>query len=176
MNSPKSEESPTKLNTATINILIGVVIFTIIVALLMHRYLPKDERTAGTLAIISMGITICAFLPQLMTNFLNKSRATDPVLAIFLISAAIGVLLRIPALRQSLGLARGQNKGILLALLISMVTLLPLLAHIIWQWQGAIYDTHKSIIAKDILIYAAPTTTIVSIFIVYWLFSVKPIK
>ena len=54
----------------------------------MHRYLPKDERTAGTLAIVSMGITICAFLPQLMTNFLNKSRATDPVLAIFLISGS----------------------------------------------------------------------------------------
>ena len=166
MNSPESEKNPPKLNKATIDILIGVVIFTVIVALLMHRYLPKDERMAGTLAIVSMGITICAFLPQLMTNFLNKSRATDPVLAIFLIMAAVGVLLRIPALRQSLGLARGQNKGILL----------PLLAHIIWQWQGAIYDTHKSIIAKDILIYAAPTTTIVSIFIAYWLFSVKPIK
>ena len=120
MNSPESEKNPPKLNKATIDILIGVVIFTVIVALLMHRYLPKDERTAGTLAIVSMGITICAFLPQLMTNFLNKSRATDPVLAIFLIMAAVGVLLRIPALRQSLGLARGQNKGILLALLISI--------------------------------------------------------
>ena len=176
MNSPKSEENPPKLNTGTIHILVGIVILTVIVALFMHSYLPKDERTAGTLAIVSMGITICAFLPQLMTNFLNKSRATDPVLAIFLISASIGVILRIPALRQSLGLARGRNKGVLLALLISMVTLLPLLAHIIWQWQGAIYDTHKSIIAKDILIYAAPTTTMISIFIVYWLFNVKPIK
>ena len=133
MNSPENEKNPPKLNKSTIDILIGVVISTVVVALLMHRYLPKDERTAGTLAIVSMGITICAFLPQLMTNFLNKSRATDPVLAIFLIMAAVGVLLRIPALRQSLGLARGQNKGILLALLISMVTLLPLLAHIIWQ-------------------------------------------
>ena len=167
MNSPKSEENPPKLNEGTIHVLIGIVILTIIVALFMHSYLPKDERTAGTLAIVSMGITICAFLPQLMT---------DPVLAIFLISASIGVILRIPALRQSLGLARGNNKGVLLALLISMVTLLPLLAHIIWQWQGAIYDTHKSIIAKDILIYAAPTTTMISIFIVYWLFNVKPIK
>ena len=106
MISPQTEKNPPKLNKATIDILIGVVISTVVIALLMHRYLPKDERTAGTLAIISMGITICAFLPQLMTNFLNKSRATDPVLAIFLISAAIGVLLRIPALRQSLGLAR----------------------------------------------------------------------
>ena len=176
MNSPQTEKNPPKLNKATIDVLIGVVIFTVVIALLMHRYLPKNERTAGTLAIISMGITICAFLPQLMTNFLNKSRATDPVLAIFLISAAIGVILRIPGLRQNLGLARGNNKGVFLALLISMVTLLPLIAHIIWQWQGAIYDTHKSIIAKDILIYAAPTTTIVSIFIVYLLFSVKPIK
>ena len=45
MNSPESEKNPPKLNKATIDILIGVVIFTVIVALLMHRYLPKDERT-----------------------------------------------------------------------------------------------------------------------------------
>ena len=166
----KDEKDNPKLNPATIQVLIGVVILTIVISLLMYNYLPKNERTSGSLAIVSMGITICAFLPQLMTNFLNKSRATDPVLAIFLISAAIGVILRVPALRQTLELARAHKKGIMIAVLISMVTLLPLLAHIIWQWQGAIYDTHRSIIAKNILRYSAPITTGISILIVYWLF------
>jgi hypothetical protein len=176
MNSPKSEDNSPKLNQGTMNALIGIVILTVIVSLLLYNYLPKEEKVTGSLAVVSMGITICAFLPQLMTNYLNKSHATNPVLAIFLIMAAIGVLLRIPALRQSLGIARGHKKGVFIALLISMVTLLPLIAHIIWQWQGAIYDTEEAIIAKDILIYSAPISTIISFLITIWLFSVKPIK
>lgn len=152
-----------------------IIILTIICVLLIYNFLPLEERTAGIIAILSIGITMSAFTPQLLINYIKKSIATDNVLAVFLIMAAMGVLLRLPALRQALGYARGKNKGIFLNILLSIVSIIPLLAHIIWQWQGAIYDSKNAIIAKNILIVAAPLSTIISVGLIIWLFSVKPI-
>ena len=152
-----------------------IIILTIISIFFIYNFLPLEEKKAGCIAVLSIGITAAAFVPQLLINHIKKSIATDNVLAVFLIMAAVGVILRLPALRQALGYARGKNKGIYLNLLLCSVSLIPLLAHIIWQWQGAIYDDSKAIIAKHILLVAAPLSTIITILLIFWLFSVKPI-
>ena len=171
----KNNDTQLKPNEILIPVSI-VIVLTIILAFFIYSYLPLDERRAGLLAIISIGITITAFMPQLIINYIKKQDATDNVLAIFLILAGVGVLLRLPAQRQALGYARGKKKGIYLNILISMVSLIPLIAHIVWQWQAAIYDSKNALIAKNILIVGAPLTTIISFALIIWLFTVKPIK
>lgn len=146
---------------------------SIIIGLILYYYLPKEQKITGFLTVLSIGIMLGAFIPQLTQNQLLKGKATDPILAIFLILTSIGVLLRIPALRQQLGAARATNKALFVVVLITISNLIPLLAHNIWQWQGAIFDTHKAIIAKNILHISAPITSIVTISLIIWLFSVK---
>ena len=146
---------------------------SIIIGLILYYYLPKEQKITGFLTVLSIGIMLGPFIPQLTQNQLLKGKATDPILAIFLILTSIGVLLRIPALRQQLGAARATNKALFVVILITISNLIPLLAHNIWQWQGAIFDTHKAIIAKDILHISAPITSIVTISLIIWLFSVK---
>ena len=146
---------------------------SIIIGLILYYYLPKEQKITGFLTVLSIGIMLGAFIPQLTQNQLLKGKATDPILAIFLILTSIGVLLRIPALRQQLGAARATNKALFVVILITISNLIPLLAHNIWQWQGAIFDTHKAIIAKNILHISAPITSIVTISLIIWLFSVK---
>ncbi len=146
---------------------------SIIIGLILYYYLPKEQKVTGFLTVLSIGIMLGAFIPQLTQNQLLKGKATDPILAIFLILTSIGVLLRIPALRQQLGAARATNKALFVVILITISNLIPLLAHNIWQWQGAIFDTHKAIIAKNILHISAPITSIVTISLIIWLFSVK---
>ena len=146
---------------------------SIIIGLILYFYLPKDQKVTGFLTVLSIGIMLGAFIPQLIQNELLKGKATDPILAVFLILTALGVILRIPGLRQQLGVARSTNKALFIVLLITISNLIPLLAHNIWQWQGAIFDTHKAIIAKDILRISAPVTSIITISLIIWLFSVK---
>ncbi len=155
-----------QIATATLSI-------SIIIGLILYYYLPKEQKVTGFLTVLSIGIMLGAFIPQLTQNQLLKGKATDPILAIFLILTSIGVLLRIPALRQQLGAARANNKALFVVILITISNLIPLLAHNIWQWQGAIFDTHKAIIAKNILHISAPITSIVTISLIIWLFSVK---
>lgn len=146
---------------------------SIVIGLILYYYLPKEQKVTGFLTVLSIGIMLGAFIPQLTQNELLKGKATDPILAIFLILTSIGVLLRIPALRQQLGVARATNKALFVVILITISNLIPLLAHNIWQWQGAIFDTHNAIIAKEILHISAPITSIVTISLIIWLFSVK---
>lgn len=146
---------------------------SIIIGLILYFYLPKEQKVTGFLTVLSIGIMLGAFIPQLTQNELLKGKATDPILAVFLILTALGVILRIPGLRQQLGVARSTNKALFIVLLITISNLIPLLAHNIWQWQGAIFDTHKAIIAKEILQISAPITSIISISLIIWLFSVK---
>lgn len=146
---------------------------SIIIGLILYFYLPKEQKVTGFLTVLSIGIMLGAFIPQLIQNELLKGKATDPILAVFLILTALGVILRIPALRQQLGVARSTNKALFIVLLITISNLIPLLAHNIWQWQGAIFDTHKAIIAKDILQISAPITSIITLSLIIWLFSVK---
>lgn len=146
---------------------------SIIIGLILYFYLPKEQKVTGFLTVLSIGIMLGAFIPQLTQNELLKGKATDPILAVFLILTALGVILRIPGLRQQLGVARSTNKALFIVLLITISNLIPLLAHNIWQWQGAIFDTHKAIIAKEILQISAPVTSIITISLIIWLFSVK---
>lgn len=153
---------------------IGSIFFisSIFFAFIFYIYAPNDQKRTGALTILSIGIMLGAFIPQLLQNQSLKGQATDPVLAIFLILTACGVLLRIPGLRQQLHIINKNKEGLLLVLLITFSNLVPLIAHTLWQWQGAIYDTHKAIIAKDILKISAPITTIIVVISIYWLFSV----
>ena len=146
---------------------------SIIIGLILYFYLPKEQKVTGFLTVLSIGIMLGAFIPQLTQNELLKGKATDPILAVFLILTALGVILRIPGLRQQLGVARSTNKALFIVLLITISNLIPLLAHNIWQCQGAIFDTHKAIIAKEILQISAPVTSIITISLIIWLFSVK---
>ena len=152
------------------------IALAIIGCIFAYFLLPAKEVSAGIVMIFGMGLTVAAFLPQLVQNFLLGSEATDPILAIFLLLATAGVLFRIPGLRQQLGNARYVNKGIYLMILLSIASLIPLFAHLIWQWQGAIFDSHKSIIAKDILLVTAPLSTLIAFLLIVWLFLVKPTK
>ena len=154
-------------------IAITTLSISIIIGLILYFYLPKEQKVTGFLTVLSIGIMLGAFIPQLMQNELLKGKATDPILAVFLILTSLGVILRIPGLRQQLSVARSTNKALFIVLLITISNLIPLLAHNIWQWQGAIFDTHKAIIAKEILQISAPITSIISISLIIWLFSVK---
>ena len=91
---------------------------SIIIGLILYFYLPKEQKVTGFLTVLSIGIMLGAFIPQLTQNQLLKGKATDPILAIFLILTSIGVLLRIPALRQQLGVARATNKALFVVILI----------------------------------------------------------
>ena len=155
-----------KIATATLSM-------SVVIGSILYFYLPKEQKLTGFLTVLSIGIMLGAFIPQLTQNELLKGKATDPILAVFLILTALGVMLRIPGLRQQLGVARSTNKALFVVLLITISNLIPLLAHNIWQWQGAIFDTHKAIIAKNILHISAPITSIVTISLIIWLFSVK---
>ena len=153
---------------------IGSIFFisSLIFGFIFYIYAPKNQKKNGFLTILSIGIMLGAFIPQLLQNQNMKGEATDSVLAIFLILAALGVLLRIPGLRQQLYIIKKNKEGLLLVILITISNLIPLIAHCIWEWQGAIYDTHKAIISKDILRITAPITTVIVIISIYWLFSV----
>ena len=107
---------------------------SIIIGLILYFYLPKEQKVTGFLTVLSIGIMLGAFIPQLTQNELLKGKATDPILAVFLILTALGVILRIPGLRQQLGVARSTNKALFIVLLITISNLIPLLAHNIWQW------------------------------------------
>ena len=146
------------------------VIFTLVFSTIIYFTLPNEDRFQAITAIMSIGITVIAFLPQIITNYLEKSKATDPILSVFLIMAAVGVLLRLPALRKNLSICRTSNKGTLLVILICIATLIPLFAHVTWQWQSAIYDK-PGILAKEILVYSAPISTIITIIVIIWLFN-----
>ena len=74
------------------------VIFTLVFSTIIYFTLPNEDRFQAITAIMGIGITVIAFLPQIITNYLEKSKATDPILSVFLIMAAVGVLLRLPAL------------------------------------------------------------------------------
>jgi len=50
--------------------------------------------------------------------------------------------------------------------------LIPLCAHLVWQWQSAIFDTKEAIIPKHILEISAPVSTVICILAIAWLFSV----
>lgn len=159
-----------------LSIIFSAASFSLIFSCLAYFFLSGSERIAAVVTILGIGITITAFLPQLVMNHMKKAEATDPVLAIFLIMAAVGVLLRLPALRHNLSNARATNRGILLITLICIATIIPLIAHNIWQWQAAVYDDAKALIAKEILVISAPITTIVSVGAILWLFSAPSIK
>ena len=146
---------------------------SMIAAAIAYFNLSKSDRVPVALTILGMGLMCGAFFPQLTENAIMKSEATNNVLAVFLILTACGVLLRIPALRAQLGSSKTSKQGPILTYAITIASLIPLIAHNVWQWQGAIYDTHKAIIAKDILIVSAPITSLVSLAAIVWLFSVK---
>ncbi len=149
------------------------LVISLIIGAILYHYLPAKEKFAGFMTVLSIGIMTGAFIPQLTQNELLKDKATDPILAVFLILTALGVILRIPGLRQQLGVARSTNKALFIVLLITISNLIPLIAHNVWQWQGAIFDNHKAIIAKEILQISAPITSTISIGLIIWLFSVK---
>lgn len=159
-----------------LTIIFSAASLSLIFACLAYFFLSGSERMPAVVAILGIGITVTAFLPQLVMNYMKQAEATDSVLAIFLIMASVGVLLRIPALRRNLSNARATNKGILLMTLLSIATIIPLLAHNVWQWQAAIYDDENALIAKEILVISAPITTIISVGAILWLFSAPSIK
>lgn len=171
--SPHSLTSNKKANEIALIVKIGLTMFVIaiICGSIFAYFVPKAEKLTGFMTILSIGLMFAAFFPQLYLNQLQKENATDHVLAIFLILCALGVLLRVPGLRQQLKNAAVSNEAFYLVLLITISNLIPLLAHITWQWQGAIFDSHKALIPKHILEISAPTTTIIGILAIVWLFS-----
>ena len=57
-----------------------IVILTIISIVLIYNFLPLEQKKAGCIAILSIGITSAAFVPQLLINHIKKSIATNNVL------------------------------------------------------------------------------------------------
>tara|TARA_Y100000389_G_C17464406_1_gene524329 strand:+ start:2761 stop:3306 length:546 start_codon:yes stop_codon:yes gene_type:complete len=171
--SPHSLTSNKKENEIALIVKIALTMFAIaiICGSIFAYFVPKGEKLTGFMTILSIGLMLAAFFPQLYLNQIEKEHATDHVLAIFLILCALGVLLRIPGLRQQLQNSVISNQSFYLVLLITISNLIPLLAHITWQWQGAIFDSNKALIPKHILGISAPTTTIISVLAVIWLFS-----
>jgi hypothetical protein len=168
----KTQQEKNKEIELVIHISIFMFVISIILGSIFTYFAPKNQKITGFTTILSIGIMIAAFSPQLYLNFIQKSNATNHVLAIFLILCALGVLLRVPGLRQQLGNAFSTNKGKFLVILITISNLIPLCAHLIWQWQGAIYDTKVAYIPKHILEISAPISTIIVILAVIWLFSI----
>jgi len=167
-----TQEDKNKEIRLVVHISVFMFIFSIILGFIFAYFAPKDQKVTGFTTILSIGIMIAAFSPQLYLNSVQKSHATNHVLAIFLILCALGVLLRIPGLRQQLGNAFSTNKGTFLVILITISNLIPLCAHLVWQWQGAIFDSKEAIIPKHILEISAPISTVIGVLAIAWLFSV----
>ena len=136
----------------------------------------KDEADSKKcfMIILGLGLLIGAFLPLLVHNYHLKSRATDSILPIFLIFTIVGVLLRFPALRGQLAVARKNCDGVASTLLTCIAGVIPPAAHILWAWQCMLYDSDKAIQHKRILQVATPLLTLIGLYMSGWMLFVGP--
>ena len=149
------------------------IIISLIIGYVVYKSVPQDQKKQCFMGILGTGILIGAFLPQLIQNNNLKSKATDSVIAVFLILTSVGVLLRFPALKTQLDHARLSNNNLYIQILMCIGACVPLIAHIIWAWQCAIFDSEKALHEKKILQIAAPILSVITIIGIIWMFAYK---
>jgi hypothetical protein len=132
-------------NFATYGIAFGSTIFFLVIGFILANYIASNNpeiKNKIILSVTGIGITLGAFGPQLYHNFINKSNATDSILVIFLIMGAIGVLTRVPQLKETWDVAKS-GQAMIPTLLLIIATSIPLFMHLIWMFQCFIYDSEE---------------------------------
>ena len=146
------------------------VVSSLIIGLIVKHFAPDKEKHAAFMTILGLGLLVSAFVPQLYQNYVLKSKATDSVVAIFLIFTTVGVFLRFPALRKQLKQARLSRQNIFITTILCIATCFTVVVHTIWAWQCAIYDSEKAGHNKQVLEVAAPVLSIMVIAGIFWMF------
>ena len=149
------------------------VIGGLIIGGICQSLVPASEKKPVFMSILGYGLLLGAFVPQLIQNYYLKSKATDPVVAVFLILTTAGVLLRFPALRKQLIQARTSKLNPMIPILGIVGACLPAAAHIIWAWQCVWYNSEKAQHQKDVLMVAAPILSIIIVVAAIWSLSGK---
>lgn len=176
----KNINSTNKNNTNTnkLTTIISAICLIIgcIVSIISYKILPKSQKVNGSMVLFSTFLMLSAFSPQLIQNYLYKNKATDHVVPEFLIITALGVILKIPSFKRNLSRALEHKKDIELNYILVISIFIPLIAHVIWQWQCAIYNSDASKLAKDIFKVSAPIFTVMVIILFIWAITAKPIR
>ena len=170
------QDSPKYVHKETREVSFGFLILGALISLFTYIKLPKMEKVNGTLVIISLFLMLAAFSPQLVQNYFLREKATNIVVPEFLVITAFGVLLKIPSFRKNLGLALGRKIDVSLNYILVISIFVPLIAHIIWQWQCVFYNSPEAEENTRILRISAPTLTIITIIAFIWCITVGPIK
>ena len=157
---------------------IGFIILGIVVSIILFPILPKSQRIHGILTGFSAFLMLAAFSPQLIENYMFKNKATDSMTPEFLIITALGVILKIPSFRKNLSRALSTKKDVEMNYIIIISIFMPLIAHIIWQWQCVAYNSNEgeALKRKQIFEISAPFFTILVILLFIWVITVKPTK
>ena len=157
---------------------IGFIILGVIISIILFQVLPKSQRIHGILTEFSAFLMLAAFSPQLIENYIAKNKATDGITPEFLIITALGVILKLPSFRKNLSMALSANKDVEMNYILIISIFMPLIAHILWQWQCAKYnsDEGKALERKRIFEISAPFFTILVILLFIWVITVKPAK
>ena len=148
-----------------ISLLIGIII-----ALIVYNYAPKSQKKEAFTTILGISIMVGAFIPQLYHNSMEKAKATDNILAIFLVLTCAGVLLRIPVIKTQIQTAKKTKVNILISILIGLSQFIPLIMHNTWQWQCVLYNSKKGEEQKKILSVIAPILSILIVILFIWVF------
>jgi hypothetical protein len=175
---PASNDTLISDNKLGTTVSIGFIILGIIVSIVLFPILPKSQRIHGILTGFSAFLMLAAFSPQLIENYISKNKATDSMTPEFLIITALGVILKIPSFRKNLSMALSTKKDVEMNYIIIISIFMPLVAHIIWQWQCAAYNSNEgdALKRKQIFEISAPIFTVLIALLFIWVITVKPAK
>ena len=160
-------------NFATYGIAFGSTIFFLVIGFILANYIASNNseiKNKIILSITGIGITLGAFGPQLYHNYINKSKATDPILVIFLIMGCIGVLTRVPQLKETWNLSKNNKTMMIPTLLLIIATSIPMFMHLIWMFQCFFYDSEEVEEQKNLALIGAIFTIIAILISGFYLF------
>ena len=146
-----------------------LLIFAVVFAMLQKTRVLGDNRTVQGIVGVSIGLLALQF-DFVSTFFAEIFPRFGVGLAIFLIFTTVGIFLRFPALRKQLKQARLDGQNLFITTILCLATCFPVIAHTIWAWQCAIYDSEKAGHNKQVLEVAAPLLSIMVVAGIFWMF------
>ena len=153
------------------------VVLSMAVGLGIARWnIGKDKFNTNwpslVMAFLCLGLLFGAYVPQLVTNTYLKSRATDNIMATYLLLLIVGMCLKLTTYRKTyedfikLDTERDQY-AFFMFLFIIFSTCIPAVLTNAWQWQCYMYDSEDASEQLKLNRWLAPLCTFLTIFMCF---------
>ena len=130
----------------------------------------KENLGSLVMAFLCLGLLFGAYVPQLVTNTYVKSRATDNIMATYLLLLIVGMCLKLTTYRKTYEDFIKKTKderdqyAFFMFLFIIFSTCIPVVLTNAWQWQCYMYDSEDASEQLKLNRWLAPLCTFLTIF------------